>query len=43
MRRFAMLYCLFAAIAFTLFALAPAHATDGSSERRSGTGSAPAD
>lgn len=40
MRRFAMLYCLFAAIAFALFALAPAHAMVDSPEHRSGAGSA---
>jgi len=37
MRRFALLYCLFATIAFTLFALAPAHAADGELDSTFGT------
>lgn len=37
MRRFALLYCLFATIAFTLFALAPAHAADGDLDSTFGT------
>lgn len=37
MRRFALLYCLFATIAFTLFALSPAHAADGDLDSTFGT------
>ena len=37
MRRFVLLYALFASLAFTLFALAPAHAADGDLDSTFGT------
>jgi uncharacterized delta-60 repeat protein len=37
MRRFVLLYALFASLAFTLFALAPAHAADGDLDDTFGT------